>query len=175
MPVRAAVLLAALWILAPGAPAGPASAAVFAVKHFEELVGEAELIFVGTVTGESAQKLPAGLIVTDVSFSASHVLKGGAGGSTVVLRVVGGTVGRETLEIPDVPRFRPGGRYVVFVKGNGRSVFPVVGGTRGLFQVVWDPARSADVVRDALGRPLSDPVVPLAAFLGAVEEELRLR
>ena len=67
----------------------------------------------------------------------------------MVLRVVGGTVGRETLEVPDVPRFRPGARYVVFVKGNGRSIFPVVGGSRGLFQVVWDPIRSADVVRDA--------------------------
>jgi hypothetical protein len=167
-------LLAALSVIALAALAGPAGAAVFAVKHFEELVGEAELIFVGTVISESAQKLPARLIVTDVSFATSHVLKG-AGGSTVVLRVVGGTVGRETLELPDIPRFRPGARYVVFMKGNGRSVFPVVGGSRGLFQVVWDAARGADVVRDALGRPLTDPAVPLTTFLGAVEEELRLR
>jgi hypothetical protein len=155
-----------------GSP-GPASAAVFAIKHFEELVAEAELIFVGTVTGESAQKLPGGAIVTDVSFSASHVLKGTAG-PAVVLRVVGGTVGRETLALPDVPRFRAGGRYIVFVKGNGRSIFPVVGGSRGLFQVVPDATGGADVVRDAGGRPLADAPVSLAAFLGAVEEELRL-
>jgi hypothetical protein len=166
-------LLAALWMAALLASPGTAGAAVFAIKHFEELIAEAELIFVGTVTGESTQKLPAGAIVTDVSFSASHVLKGPAG-PTVVLRVVGGTVGRETLTLPDMPRFRPGGRYVVFVKGNGRSIFPVVGGSRGLFQVVPDAAGGADV-RDAGGRPLADTPVSLAAFLGAVEEELRLQ
>jgi hypothetical protein len=167
-------LLATVCACALLAAAGPATAGVFVVKDFEELVAEAEMIFVGTVSGEAAQKLAGGPIVTDVTFSSAQVLKGPPG-AMVVLRVVGGTVGRESLELTDVPRFRPGVRYLVFVKGNGRTIFPVVGGRRGLFQVVRDPALQADVVRDAGGRPLAETPVPLAGFLAAVEEELRLR
>jgi hypothetical protein len=167
-------LCAALCASALLATAVPANAGLFAVKDFEKLVSEAEMIFLGTVSGEAAQKLAGGTIVTDVTFASAQVLKGPPE-ATVVLRVVGGAVGRESLELTDVPRFRPGVRYLVFVKGNGRTIFPVVGGRRGLFQVVRDPALQADVVRDAGGRPLAETPVPLAAFLAAVEEELRLR
>jgi hypothetical protein len=154
--------------------AGTADAITFATKDFETLVAEAEQIVVGRVTGASSQKLSSGTIVTDIVFALDRVLKG-ASAPTFVLRVVGGTVGPETLDLPGVPKFRPGARYVVFVKGNGRTVFPVVGGSRGVFQVVPDAKRGVDVVVDAYGAPLTTVSVPLAALVEATETQLGLR
>jgi lipoprotein-anchoring transpeptidase ErfK/SrfK len=167
-------MLAALSWAATLALVATVAAGTFVVKDFEVLVAEAEQIYVGTATSAAAQKLASGAIVTDVTFTASQVLKGPPE-ATVVLRVLGGTVGRERLELPGVPKFRVGARYLVFVKDNGRAIFPVVGGDHGLFQVVPDPGLGHDVVLNARGAPLTDVPVPLAAFTDAIEQELRLR
>lgn len=156
-------------ILPPAVPA-----ATFVVKNFEALVAEAEQIVVGTATGATAQKLGGGTIVTDVTLVTSHVLKGPAA-AVVILRVVGGTVGDETMEVAGVPQLQPGRRYIVFVKGNGRAMFPVVGGSHGLFRVVRDPALDTDVVLNAHGMPLGEAPVTLGDFVAATLSELGLR
>jgi hypothetical protein len=167
-------VVAVLSLIAVLVPPPVIHATTFLVKDFEGLVAEAEQIFVGTVTGRGSQKLAGGTIVTDVTFAASHILKGPREPS-IVLRVVGGTVGGEALELSGVPQLDLGVRYIVFVKGNGRAMFPVVGGSQGLFRVVHDAGLDVDVVLSAQGAPLADVPVPLTAFLEAAEAELGLR
>ena len=166
--MRTSLVLAALLALA----VARADAASFAPKQFEHLVREAEQIVVGTVSAVPARRLPAGAIVTDVEFGAARVLKGAAPPSGLSLLVLGGTLGGETEQLDGVPVFRAGVTYLVFIRGNGRVVFPVVGGAAGLFQVRREPRSGEELVFDAEGRPLADVDVPLAAFLEAITDEL---
>jgi hypothetical protein len=142
-------------------------------KDWEQLVTEAEQIFTGTVTATRSLELPGGAIVTDVVFGHSHVLKGDGGPGPLTLRVFGGTVGAVTLKLSGIPRFEDGRTYVVFARGNGSHVFPIVGGAAGLFQVRREPATGQDLVFGARGETLWTVPVTADAFLEAIEEDLR--
>jgi hypothetical protein len=163
------ILAAAALVAAPGSVA----AHTFVYKGWEQLVVEAEQIFVGTVTATSAQKLGSGAIVTDVTFASPRVFKGGQTGVPIVLRLFGGSLGGETVMLPGIPRFRQGTTYLVFARGSGRDVFPVVGGNAGLFVVRRDASTGEDVVFGSRGEPLLTPAPPLSAFIEAIEDELK--
>src|SRR5439155_21956688 len=85
---------------------------------FDQLVQQAELIFQGTVTnvhsvweGEGAQRH----IDTYATFQSGENVKGNAG-SAYTIRILGGTVGDETMEVTDTPKFNVGDRDVLFVE-----------------------------------------------------------
>lgn len=133
---------------------GQAQAATFAEKNFAQLVAEAEQIFIGTVKSLQSRKLPSGAIVTDIRFSAPHVIKGDNTGADIVLLVLGGEVDGARLEIPGLPQFQREVRYLVFSQGNGRTMFPVVGGPAGFFQITAGPAGLSPVVVSSDGTPI---------------------
>lgn len=145
------------WFLAVllAMPIAPAFGTSFAPKNFDQLVGEAEEIFVGTVSAATSRKLPTGGIVTDVAFTNLQVLKGNTANTEITLMVLGGTVGEETLVIRGVPKFQMGITYLVFVEGNGKTIFPVVGGDQGMFQIRRDPATGEDRVFNSRGMPIT--------------------
>src|SRR5436853_5520041 len=75
---------------------------------FDQLVEQAELIFQGTVTdvrsvweGEGAQRH----IDTYITFQTQDSLKGNVDASYTI-RLLGGTVGDETMEVTDAPKFK---------------------------------------------------------------------
>ena len=73
---------------------------------FDQLVSDAELIFQGTVTASRSQWIGQGTernIVTYVTFSIEDALKG-APGRSYTIRILGGTVDGETIEV-DAPKF----------------------------------------------------------------------
>jgi hypothetical protein len=124
---------------------------------FDDLVGRAEMIFQGTVTdvrsewtGEGAQRH----IMSYVTVKVEEPIKGKPGAS-VILRMLGGTVGAETMEVSDAPKFKVGDRDILFVENNGTQFVPLVGIMHGRFRVKKD-----DVGREAIftneGSPLSD-------------------
>lgn len=127
-------------------------------KGLAQLIGEAEQIFVGTVTAAQSSRPPASLIVTDVTFAVDRVLKGDVL-DPFVLRHAGGTVDGVTLSVRGAPEFVLGRRYLVFARGNGRSGIPLVGGEQGLFRVVAAPGGVVDVVQTARGGPLTNATV----------------
>lgn len=168
---------------------GQARAAAFAEKNLAQLVTEAEQIFVGTVRSLQSRKLPNGAIVTDVRFSNLQVIKGD--GADIVLLVLGGEVDGVRLEIPGLPRFQLDTRYLVFSQGNGKDMFPVVGGPAGLFQIMAAPAGGSSIALTssgmALGRGIAAEVqdsvslpaqgasqspVTLELFLAAIKAKL---
>ena len=153
-------LLAALALFAL-----PARAATFEPLGFDQLTARAEQIFVGTVTAANPTRTARGMIVTDFEFADLEGVKGEVAAPRTSLRMAGGTVGRNTLTIPGAPTFRIGERYIVFVEGNGRVLFPTLGGPQGVFRLQVDNAKSRTLVLDYNGQPVQSlPAVapPLA-------------
>jgi hypothetical protein len=125
---------------------------------FEQLVQQAELIFQGTVTdahsvweGEGGQRH----IETFVTFNVEDNLKGQAG-SSYTIRMLGGTVGEETMEVTDTPKFKAGDREILFVEHNNEQFVPLVGISHGRFHVQKDEQTGRDVVVNAEGEPVRD-------------------
>jgi hypothetical protein len=139
---------------------------------FDQLVDEAELIFQGEVTaaksvwtGEGAQRV----IVTFVTFKVEDAMKGNPGESYTV-RMVGGTVDGETIEIADAPKFKVGDRDILFVENNGRQFIPLVGIMHGRFHVRRDKAGHESVVTNE-GKPANG----LSDFKAAVRQKMLAR
>src|SRR5437868_14198968 len=96
---------------------------------FDDLVGRAEMIFQGTVTdvrsewtGEGGQRH----IASYITFKVDDTIKGNPG-AKVTLNLMGGTVGAETMEVSDAPKFKVGDRDILFVENNGTQFMPLVG------------------------------------------------
>ena len=162
---------------------------------FDELVDQAQLIFQGTVTDTQSQWAGEGgsrRIVTYVTFKVDEAIKGDPG-ATYTLRMLGGTVDGQTMEVTDAPKFKVGDRDVVFVENNGSQFIPLVGIMHGRFRVKQDKATGRDVVvtngghavRDVAqlgkdddhghGKAHADAVVETAQSLGASDFKSAIR
>ena len=125
---------------------------------FDELVARAELIFEGTVTDVKSQWIGEGAqrhIVSYVTVQVADPVKGNPG-ETYTLRMLGGTVGEDTMEVSDSPKFSVGDRDILFVENNGKQFVPLVGIMHGRFHVERDNATGADTVLTDGGRTISD-------------------
>jgi len=125
---------------------------------FDELVAQAELIFQGTVTEVRSQWVGEGgqrHIVSYVTLNVDDALKGELGGSYTV-RMLGGTVDGQTMEVSDSPKFKVGDRDILFVEHNGTQFIPLVGIMHGRFRLQKDNATGAEVVVTNSGRAVTD-------------------
>jgi hypothetical protein len=107
---------------------------------FDELVTKAETIFEGTVTGMRSEWTGQGSdrhIVTYVTFNVEDAIKGTLG-TDYTIRMFGGTVDGQTMEVTDAPRFKVGDRDILFVENNGSQFIPLVGIMHGRFHVQAD-------------------------------------
>ena len=125
---------------------------------FDELVGQAELIFQGTVTdvksewaGEGGQRR----IVSYVTFHVDESLKGNPG-AAYTIRMLGGTVDGQTMEVSDSPKFKVGDRDILFVENNGKQFIPLVGIMHGRYRVQVDQSSNQEVVLTNRGYALTD-------------------
>jgi len=125
---------------------------------FEQLVQQAALIFQGTVTdvkcvweGQGAQRH----IETYVTFQIADNVKGEAG-SSYTIRMLGGTVGDESLVVVDAPKFQVGDSDILFVEHNYDQFVPLVGIGHGRFHVQRDEEAGRDIVVNDLGEPVRD-------------------
>lgn len=125
---------------------------------FEQLVKQAEVIFQGTVTdvksvweGQGAQRH----IDTYVTFQVSDKVKGDAG-SSYTIRMLGGTVGDETMLITDTPKFHVGEREILFVEHNYDQFVPLVGINNGHFRVQRNDESGRDIILNGEGEPVRD-------------------
>jgi hypothetical protein len=130
-------------------------AASFEPLDIDQLSNRAEQIFVGTVEASTSGRAFAGQVVTDFTFVDVEPIKGADGGSRLDVRMLGGTVGDATLSIAGAPTFHVGERYVIFMQGNGRVMFPTLGGPAGIYPVRRDPLTGQEKVFDYGGRPLT--------------------
>jgi hypothetical protein len=152
-------LLRSLLFLAFGiASPGVLSATTVIPPTFDQLVSQAEIIFQGTVTdiqsrweGEGANRH----IQTAVTFKVEDKVKG-APGSSYTISMLGGTVGDETMEVTDAPKFKVGDRDFLFVEHNGTQFIPLVGIMHGRFRVQHDKQTGREIVATNDGAPVVD-------------------
>ena len=134
-------LAIAVWVLAFGVPASVASgtqAATLREMTLSEVVAEAEVIAIGTVAAvEQTWDAEAGWPFTHVTLSDIEVLKGEVDGGNLTLRLLGGLKpGGLAVAVPGMPRFRMREELVVFVVGNGRGQWSLVGWSQGFYRVL---------------------------------------
>ncbi|MFL6584845.1 MAG: hypothetical protein ACJ8KU_10055 [Chthoniobacterales bacterium] len=125
---------------------------------FDQLLSQAELIFQGTVTnvesrweGEGANRH----IQSYVTLKVDDKIKG-APGNNYTISMLGGTVGDETMEVTDAPRFKVGDRDFLFVEHNGSQFIPLVGIMHGRFRLQHDQVTGREFVATNDGAPLVD-------------------
>jgi hypothetical protein len=124
---------------------------------FDELVSRAEVIFQGSVTDVRSQWVGEGAqrhIVTYVTFKVEDAIKG-APGATYTMRMLGGTVDGQTMEVSDSPKFKKGDRDFLFVEHNGQQFIPLVGIMHGRFRVEHEQ-NGREIVATNSGERLSD-------------------
>ena len=123
---------------------------------FDELVSRAEIIFQGSVTDTRSQWIGEGAqrhIVTYVTFKVDDAIKGSPGASYTI-RMLGGTVDGQTMEVSDAPKFKKGDRDFLFVEHNGQQFVPLVGIMHGRFRVEHEQ-NGREIVATNGGEPLS--------------------
>jgi hypothetical protein len=116
-------------------------------RTFAELVELADWVLIGTVTQvTSAAEAKGERIYTYVTLTDLEVIKGEWHDTEYVLRVSGGVVDQRGEIYPGLPQLAAGRRYLLFIRGNFSTLFPVVGLHQGIFRVEWDPVRQQTVV-----------------------------
>jgi hypothetical protein len=126
---------------------------------FDQLVSNAETIFEGTVSAMRSEWAGQGTerhIVTFVTFKVEDPIKGAPGAETT-LRMFGGTVDGQTMEVADAPRFKIGDRDILFVEHNGTQFIPLVGIMHGRFHVQVDETSQTEIIAKDNGAPLAQP------------------
>jgi hypothetical protein len=125
---------------------------------FDKLVEDAEMIFEGTVTGLRSEWTGQGAdrhIVTFVTFKIEDSIKGSVG-AEYTIRMFGGTVEGQTMEVTDAPRFKAGDRDILFVEHNGTQFIPLVGIMHGRFHVQPDETGKSETVAKDNGAAVAD-------------------
>jgi hypothetical protein len=139
---------------------------------FQELVGEAEIVFEGEVidTRSRATTFEGNeVIYTDVTFRVARALKGRPG-STVSLQFLGGEVGDRGMKVYGMPTFARGDRDVIFAITSQPLISPLVRLMHGRVRIVRDGGAGAqDSVRLSDGTPLR-----AVATLGAITQQQAL-
>ena len=143
---RLSIFFLGLFLLLTGVHTSPAITAI--TRSFDELVTRADTVFKGEVTTKNSQWIGEGAtqhIVTFITCKVEETYKG-TPASTQTLRFLGGTVGNDTMEVPDMPQFEVGQKAVLFVVNNGKQFCPLVGVAQGRFHVVRDETSGVERV-----------------------------
>ncbi len=166
-----------------------ANATTVIPPKFDQLVDRAQIIFEGEVTGLQSQWIGEGAehrIVTFVTFKVDEALKGEPG-TSYSMRMLGGTVDGQTMEVSDAPKFKVGDHDMLFVENNGSQFIPLVGIQHGRFRIGKDQ-NSKEIVSTNSGQPLGDvaqlgssnetaaptkPALSLHDFKAAVQARVR--
>lgn len=124
-------------------------------KNFDDLVKEAELIFIGRVSRiETKWNENKTVIFTFVTFSELEILKGEKITSSLVVRFTGGEVDDHKMNFIGMPGFEEGARDLIFLRGNYEYMCPIVGWGQGRFKVKMDEILGEEVIFDNNDEPI---------------------
>ena len=120
-------------------------------KSLADLLSESDGIVVGTVTDLKSQYDKKKGIQTFVTLTDLKVIHGQYAASSLVIQLPGGEIEGDVLDVHGSPRFEPNDRVVLFVKGNGVEMVPIVGWTQGVFRVFHDEKTGSERIKDHEG------------------------
>jgi len=133
--------------------AGLAGATTVAPVTLAEMTSTADLVVDGWVARVVPRAEPAG-IFTYVTLEGLRVIQGTHTAPTLELRLAGGEVNGAGERIVGMPTFAVGERVLLFVRGNGSQLCPLVGWQQGRFDVVRDPVTGVESLTDGHGHPV---------------------
>lgn len=125
---------------------------------FDQLVNESDYIIRATVTSVTSDfrtNEHGKTIITKVALSVKEVIAG-VPPANVVLEIMGGRVGDEEMVVQGAPRFKVGDEDVLFVRGNGHTIVPLVGMMHGRYHVMKDPSSDRRYMARENKAPLVD-------------------
>jgi len=123
-------------------------------KNFDDLVTEADGIVIGTVEKLDSTYGLDQRIYTFVTLGNLEVIHGDFFLNTLVIKQDGGVVKQHGQFIVGSPNFRLNDRVVIFLKGNGTAVVPIVGWTQGVFRIKQGALPDEGVIYDHEGNGL---------------------
>jgi hypothetical protein len=129
----------------------PARAASFVVPSDREMVRQSTAVVVASALSSHTELNENNLIETVTTISVEDVLKGSVPADVFAIKEPGGEYEGRITTIPGVPRFRDGGRYVLFLIRTDHGVWRVLNLALGKFTF------DTDILgRDVAVRALAD-------------------
>jgi hypothetical protein len=132
------------------------------VQNFDEVTQASDLIFVGKVFNQTCKwNDKKNMIFTDVVFRNNSII--GAKSASlqnkkdqIILTFAGGRIDDISVRVSDMPVFENDHTYILCVKDDGLIYAnPIVGGTRGMFEVISDPTNKNEYITNCSGKILS--------------------
>jgi len=147
--------------------AGPVAATTVVPPEFSELVNGSDYVVRARVIAITHEVRTTGsqpTPYTKVELEVREVISG-TPPSPLVLTLLGGPLNGSELVISGAPRFAVGDEDILFIAGNGRSIFPLYGLMHGRYPILKEASTGREYVARANGQPLTDPAeiaLPLA-------------
>lgn len=120
-----------------------------------QLSDQAELVFTGTAIQSRVVRSKDGDPYTFVTFAVHDVLKGWTMERQLALRFSGGETEEGALTLEGMPQFEQGETYLLFVRGNGSLLCPVLGWWQGQFRFSSEAGSGKRILVDSAGVPLA--------------------
>jgi len=139
--------------------AAPLCATTVVPPEFGELVNGSDYIVRARVTAVSYEARVRGereIPYTRVELEVLEVIAG-APPKPLVLVMLGGRIGERTLVVEGAPQFAVGDEDILFVSGNGRTIYPLYGLMHGRYPVLREAQSGRAYVARSNGLPLRDP------------------
>ncbi|HEY4246828.1 MAG TPA: hypothetical protein VGM64_08230 [Lacunisphaera sp.] len=126
---------------------------------FDQLVNDSDYIIravVKSVDSEYQTTNSGGKkIVTKVALDVKEVIAG-TPPNDVVLEILGGRVGNERMVVEGAPNFKVGDEDILFVRGNGHTIVPLVAMMHGRYPIMRDAATGRKYMARENRVPLAD-------------------
>jgi hypothetical protein len=126
---------------------------------FNQLVNDSDYIIravVKSVDSEYQTTSSGGKkIVTKVALDVKEVIAG-TPPENVVLEILGGRVGDERMVVEGAPTFKVGDEDILFVRGNGHTIVPLVAMMHGRYPILREAATGRRYMARENKQPLTD-------------------
>ena len=169
---RASLLLGCLAGLLAGVPA---SATTVVPPEFDQLVNESDYIVravVKSVTSEFRAKGTGRKIYTSVEVEVREVIAG-TPPVPLVLVMLGGQVGDEVMTLEGAPQFKVGDEDILFVRDNGRTIFPLFAIMHGRYPILKEKGTKREYVARSNQVPLQDTAEVVLPLTDGAASELQ--
>lgn len=142
--------------------------------EFPSLVNQSDYIVRAVVKSVRAERETGGRkIHTFVELEVLEVIAG-TPPAPLVLRLLGGKVDEEEMLIDGAPKFQVGDEDILFVRGNGRMAYPLVGIMHGRFPIRQDATTRRRYMIRNNGSPLqstAEVAQPMTAGPGSPQQQ----
>jgi hypothetical protein len=147
--------------------------------EFPDLVNQSDYIVravVKSVEAKVEQTARGRKIYTYVELEVREVIAG-TPPSPLVLRLLGGRVGKDVMILEGAPQFKVGEEDILFVQGNGRQIYPLVAIMHGRYPVQRETGSGREFMARSNRVPLqntSEVVLPMTAG-SAAQLQMRMK